>query len=250
MLQVKDISISFGKNLILDQISFDLPKGEILAIMGESGSGKSTLLNLISGVIKASSGEILFQNKAVDSYIKAYVPQNLGLLPWKKVRDNIFLVKKINQSLGISENEADEIIRELGIEKLLDRYPAELSGGQRQRVALARLFVSQPDILLMDEPFSALDTFTAEVSRNLFLDLWKKRKTTSIITTHNLEDAIQLGRHILIISSSPGRVSKIIQNPLFEKGASRNERDFFEFRQKIRNEIAKEMNKKEAENEY
>ena len=149
----------------------------------------------------------------------------------------------INKAIEIEEDEAIDIIKELGITELLERFPSELSGGQRQRVALARLFVSHPDILLMDEPFSALDTFTAETSRELFLKLWKKRKITTICTTHNLLEAVKLGKLILIMSKSPGRVLRIIQNPLFEKGADRTDDKFFKFAQHIQELMETERGK-------
>lgn len=239
-LVFKNISVSFGENLILDDISFDLPKGEIMAIVGKSGSGKSTILNLIGGVFDPSKGELRYLNQDIYSFVKGYIPQNLGLLPWKKVYDNIFLANTINPKFEINRQEADEIIVELGVADLLNRYPMELSGGQRQRVALARLFVSYPDIFLMDEPFSALDTFTAETSLNLFLKMWKKRKTTTIVTTHNLHEAVRLGKKIMIISSTPGKVIKIIQNPLLEKGAERGEKEIFDFVNNIKGYMAEE----------
>lgn len=226
-LSLRQVSVSFGKQLILQDFSFEMPVGEILTVVGPSGSGKSTLLNILGGIIKDYKGEIRFKNQPINGLIRGYIPQNLGLLPWKKVRENIFLSNKINQNIAIADDEAAEIINELDIHQLLDRFPAELSGGQQQRVALARAFVSKPDILLMDEPFSALDTFTAETSRGLFLDIWKKRKITTIFTTHNLLEAVKLGRQILIMSKLPGKVLNVIENPLFEKGADRNEENFY-----------------------
>ena len=151
------------------------------------------------------------------------MPQNLGLMGWKKVRDNIFISRDINKVIGVSDSEATDIIGELGIGDLLDRYPSELSGGQRQRVALARLFVSNPDILMMDEPFSALDTITADMSRELFLRLWQKRRTTTIFTTHNLHEAVLLGQHIMIMGKNPGRVLQVVDNRMFGREADYDE---------------------------
>ncbi len=233
MLSLQNISVHINKQLILQDISFDLHEGEILTVVGPSGSGKSTLLNVIGGIIKRYDGSIRFKNQPTDKLIRGYIPQNLGLLPWKKVEDNIFLANKINKNIEIGREEAWQIIEELGIGDFLHRYPAELSGGQQQRVALARLFVSRPDILLMDEPFSALDTFTAEISRELFLKLWKKHRITTIFTTHNLHEAVKLGKQILIMSKLPGRVLKIVENPLFEKGAERSDENFYRMAQNL-----------------
>ncbi len=226
-LSLQHVSVSLGKQLVLKDISLEMPVGEILTVVGPSGSGKSTLLNVIGGIIKDYEGQIRFRNQPINSLVRGYIPQNLGLLPWKKVKDNIFLASKINRNINIADNEAFDIISELGIQSLLDRYPSELSGGQKQRVALARLFVSRPDILLMDEPFTALDTFTAETSRSLFLELWKKRKITTIFTTHNLQEAVKLGKQIVLLSKLPGTILRVIDNPLFEKGADRSEESFY-----------------------
>ena len=242
-LSLNNVTVYLNKNLILQDISFELHEGEILTVVGPSGSGKSTLLNIIGGINKHYSGEILFRNKPIKNLVRGYIPQNLGLLPWKKVRENIFLANKINRHIEISEKEAFEIINELGIADFLDRFPSELSGGQQQRVALARLFVSRPEILLMDEPFSALDTFTAETSRELFLDLWKKRKITTIFTTHNLLEAVKLGKHILIMSKLPGRVLNIVENPLFKKGADRSDESYYRLAKHIQDLMEREREK-------
>ncbi len=240
MLSLQNISVEIDKQYILQDISFDLNAGEILTVVGPSGSGKSTLLNTIAGIIKQYQGNILFDNKPIDNLIRGYIPQNLGLLPWKKVKDNIFLRGKINKKIEIERGEAFDIIEELGISDLLHRYPSELSGGQQQRVALARLFVSRPDILLMDEPFSALDTFSAEISRDLFLKLWKRHRITSIFTTHNLSEAVKLGKQILIMSKLPGKVLRIVNNPLFEKGAERNDVSYYRMSQNLQNLMEEE----------
>lgn len=239
-LSFRNVSVYLDKNLILHDISFDLNEGEILTVVGPSGSGKSTLLNIIGGIISHHSGEIRFRNEPIEGLVRGYIPQNLGLLPWKKVKENIFLANKVNKQIEISRDEAFEIITELGINELLERYPSELSGGQQQRVALARLFVCRPEILLMDEPFSALDTFTAEISRSLFLELWKKRRTTTIFTTHNLLEAVKIGKNIMVLSKLPGRILRIIENPLFEKGADRSDESFFKMSRQLQNIMEKE----------
>lgn len=242
-LSVQQVSISLGKHKILHEIDFEINKGEILTVLGPSGSGKSTLLNILGGIIKNYSGKIEFDNLPIKQIAKGYIPQNLGLLPWKTVKENIYLTEKINKNIKISAEEVTNIIQELEIESLLNRYPTEISGGQKQRVALARLFVSKPELLLMDEPFSALDTFTAENSRKLFLELWKSRKITTIFSTHNLSEAVQLGKKILIISKLPGRILHIIDNPLFEHGASRTDTDFFNFEKELKKILDEERQK-------
>lgn len=223
LLRVKHLSVCFHSQPVLSDISFSLPVGDIIAIVGASGCGKSTLLNVIGGIITDYRGNVTFADVPVSKTVRGYMPQNLGLMGWKKVRDNIFISRDINKVIGVSDSEATDIIGELGIGDLLDRYPSELSGGQRQRVALARLFVSNPDILMMDEPFSALDTITADMSRELFLRLWQKRRTTTIFTTHNLHEAVLLGQHIMIMGKNPGRVLQVVDNRMFGREADYDE---------------------------
>lgn len=198
-LSLHNVSVNFGTTLVLKDISFSLEKGKTLTIVGPSGCGKSTLLNVLSGIIKDYEGEIMMGSKELRSaeMTYGYVPQSFGLLAWKKVKDNIMLPATINKNIKIDEDEVNDVLTKLELKDLLNRYPSQLSGGQRQRVALARVFISHPDILLLDEPFSALDTLTADISRDLFLDLWRKYRPTTIFTTHNLSEAVKLGEHIL-----------------------------------------------------
>ncbi len=231
MLSVRQISVNIGGKLILSDISFDLPKGEILTIIGSSGCGKSTFLNVLSGINKEYEGEVIFNDENIqqNSIIRGYIPQNLGLLDWKTVKENIFLAKTINSKIEIDPKEAEDIIEKLELQELLHRFPTELSGGQRQRVALARLFLSRPELILMDEPFTALDTFTAEISRKLFLSLWKKRKITTVFTTHNLQEAVFLGKKILIMGKSPANILEIVENPYFDNNSSDKKKYQFAF---------------------
>lgn len=225
-----------GKTEAIQDLSLELPEGGIYSIVGPSGCGKSTLLHVLSGIIKDYTGEILINGKAPDPKFHSIglVPQNYGLLPWMQVKDNICLAAKIRHT---PTNKAynEDIIRTLELGDLLSRYPKELSGGQRQRVALARSFIQKPYLLLMDEPFSALDAFTADKCRKLFLEIWKKHKVTTIFVTHHLEEAVRLGKQIIILSSSPGKVRQIITNPLTLKGADRSREAYFRQTEEIKN---------------
>ncbi len=234
---------------MLKDISFSLEKGKTLTIVGPSGCGKSTLLNVLSGIIKNYEGEILMGNIALGSaeLTYGYVPQSFGLLPWKKVKDNILLPATINKNIKIDDDEVNDVLTKLELTELLDRYPSQLSGGQRQRVALARVFISHPDILLLDEPFSALDTLTADISRELFLDLWRKYSPTTIFTTHNLSEAVKLGEHILLLNKQPATVFRFVDNPIFEKQEQQNEAAFAAFRNKLMGWIREEANKHKNE---
>lgn len=230
-LNINNLSVSIGKNQILNNISLSISSGDILAVVGPSGCGKSTLLNILSGVIKNYDGEVTLNNSSLKerNFKCGYVPQTLGLLSWKKVKDNIFLPYKIDKTLQPDNASINKITEELDIQELMDRYPSQLSGGQRQRVALARAFVAEPDLLLMDEPFSALDDLTADISRKLFLDIWEKHKATTLITTHNLNEAAKLGKYILLLSKRPAKVMHFIENPFFNTPDHTHNKDFYEF---------------------
>ena len=243
-LSLHNVSVNFGTTLVLKDISFSLEKGKTLTIVGPSGCGKSTLLNVLSGIIKDYEGEIMMGSKELRSaeMTYGYVPQSFGLLAWKKVKDNIMLPATINKNIKIDEDEVNDVLTKLELKDLLNRYPSQLSGGQRQRVALARVFISHPDILLLDEPFSALDTLTADISRDLFLDLWRKYRPTTIFTTHNLSEAVKLGEHILLLNKQPAKVFRFVDNPIFEKQEQQNEAAFAAFRNQLMGWIREEAN--------
>jgi NitT/TauT family transport system ATP-binding protein len=244
-LSLHNVSVNFGTTSVLKDISFSLEKGNTLTIVGPSGCGKSTLLNVLSGIIKNYEGEIMMGSKELRSaeLTYGYVPQSFGLLAWKKVKDNIMLPATINKNIKIDEDEVNDVLTKLELNELLNRYPSQLSGGQRQRVALARVFISHPDILLLDEPFSALDTLTADISRDLFLDLWRKYRPTTIFTTHNLSEAVKLGEHILLLNKQPATVFRFVDNPIFEKQEQQNEAAFAAFRNQLMGWIREEANK-------
>lgn len=244
-LSLNSVSVNLGKTPVLKEISFSLYKGNTLTVVGPSGCGKSTLLNVLSGIIKNYTGDIYMGSTLLKEagLTFGYVPQNLGLLPWKRVKENIMLPQKINKNKKIDENEVDEVLAKLELTDLLYRYPSQLSGGQRQRVALARVFISQPDILLMDEPFSALDTLTAETSRELFLDLWRKYRPTTIFTTHNLTEAVKLGKNILLLDKQPATVLRYVENPLFGN-QDYDEASFVSFKKQLMSWIREGANEK------
>ncbi len=227
-LSIRNVHVSYGKNPVLREFNLVLEEGSISAIVGPSGCGKSTLLKSICGIVKPRSGTILLKGEPVNPKIHSlgYIPQHYGLLEWLTVRDNLSLGEKIK---GTRSPQKDTIIEELGMKDWLDRYPSALSGGQQQRAALARAWIFQPDLLLMDEPFSSLDTFTAEKSRELFIQLWKKQKTTTLLVTHNLREAARMAKNIIVLSGQPARLLSIIDNPLFQKGVKPDETDFQDF---------------------
>lgn len=185
-------------------ITFSMGR-EIVMITGPSGSGKSTLLHCLSGIVTPTSGHLLLDDLPISPRMHqiALVPQQYGLFPWKRVASNIFLPSALGKR-SVSPELQQEILETLGLLDLLDRYPHQLSGGQRQRVALARAFIMQPDLLLLDEAFSALDVATAERSRQLFLELWARYPVPTLCVTHSPEEATTLAQRTLLLGGTPG----------------------------------------------
>ena len=251
-LSLRNVSVHFGKTSVLNDISFSLEQGRTLTVVGPSGCGKSTLLNVLGGIIKNYEGEILMGETqlSIAKLSYGYVPQNLGLLAWKKVKDNIMLPFSINKEIKIDKDEVADVLTKLELTELLDRFPSQLSGGQQQRVALARVFISHSDILLMDEPFSALDTLAADTSRELFLDLWRKYRPTTIFTTHNLSEAVKLGEHILLLDKQPAKVLRYVDNPIFDSDEQQDETAFAEFKKELMGWIHEGDNAKTETNIY
>ncbi len=181
-------------------------------MVGPSGCGKTTLLSLIAGLQQPSEGELLVAGQPVQPRRPgtALILQDYGLLPWKTVRQNAALGLQIR---GLPPERADRALAEVGLAGLERRWPHQLSGGQRQRVAIARALALEPDLLLMDEPFSALDALTREEMQELLLSIWRRRGTSLVIVTHSIAEAVFLGQQILVLTPLPGRVAAHFRNP-------------------------------------
>lgn len=192
---------------VLQQISLAVDEGELCAITGPSGCGKSTLLHVLSGIVKGYEGQVLIHGHQPDPKHQSIglVPQNYGLLPWKNVRDNILLPSALGRK-RIPDAEWSELLSILELDHLLRRFPHELSGGQKQRVAIARAFVQEPELLLLDEPFSALDMTSAEKCKQLFRGLRQRSGVTTIMVTHNIDEAVEMSDRLILISGKPGRI--------------------------------------------
>lgn len=211
ILNVKDVSRGFNKTqgelLVLDGANLSLREGEIVGLLGRSGSGKSTLLRIIAGLIEPTGGEVTYLGKPLTGPAEgvAMVFQTFALFPWLTVLQNV--------EAGLEALAAIDLI---GLDGFENAYPRELSGGMRQRVGFARALVVDPTILLMDEPFSALDVLTAETLRTDLLDLWTQGRMpikSVLIVTHNIEEAVFMCDRILVLSSNPGRVIAEIKVP-------------------------------------
>ena len=217
IIDIKQLNKSFqtseGQALsVLEGVDLELREGEIVALLGKSGSGKSTLLRIIAGLIPQTSGEIVYRGNPIVGPVKeiSMVFQSFALMPWLTVLQNVELGL---EAQGVPRDErrkkAIEAIDMIGLDGFESAYPKELSGGMQQRVGFARALVVNPDLLLMDEPFSALDVLTAEHLRGDLLNLWKEKKidTKSILfVTHNIEEAVIVADRVLIFSSNPGKI--------------------------------------------
>ena len=209
MLQLSHVSAEYAGRRVLDNISLSLPEGELMVVLGPSGSGKTTLLNLVAGFEPCHHGQISLEGKQVTGpgSERGVVFQSEGLLPWRNVLDNVTLGLQL---AGVPRAERTEqaqaLLRQVGLEGAGDRAIWQLSGGQRQRVGIARALATQPRLLLLDEPFGALDAFTREQMQTLLLRLWHEHRRQVLLITHDIEEAIFMATELVLLSSSPGRV--------------------------------------------
>ena len=216
LLELNHVSRSFshakGSLRVLEDITFRVDEGELVAIVGPSGCGKSTMLRIVNGLMPATSGQVLYNGRQVDGINPecALVFQSFALMPWLTVKANVELgLEARGLPPADREKRASVYIDKVGLDGFEEAYPRELSGGMKQRVGLARALAVEPRVLLMDEPFSALDALTAITLREELLDIWQARDMpvhTILIVTHIIEEAVELADRIIVLSASPGRV--------------------------------------------
>jgi NitT/TauT family transport system ATP-binding protein len=223
----------------LDNISIDVSAGEFLVLVGPSGSGKSTLLDLIAGLAKPSAGRILIDGRETTgpALDRGVVFQQYALLPWKTALQNIEFGLEIK---GIERTErrgrARHFLDMVGLSGFEQRYPHELSGGMKQRVAIARSLAYDPGVLLMDEPFAALDAQTKETLQDELLRIWQASGKTIVFITHGIDEAVYLGQRVAVLTSRPGRLKAIVDVNIPARGGSEDVRSTPEFA-KIRHEV-------------
>ncbi len=239
ILQIKNVRKWFytedKKLLVIDGITLNVREGEFIGIVGPSGCGKTTLLRIIAGLERQDEGEVLLRGKPIrgPGHDRAMVFQDYALFPWRNVLGNILFgleIRNIPKKEALEK--ANRFIKLVGLEGFEKSYPHELSGGMRQRVALARALVCEPEILLMDEPLSALDAQTRNVMQSELVRIWSETKKTIIYVTHNIEEAVYMADRIAVLSKRPARLLDLVEVKM-ERPRDRFSRDFIELRAKI-----------------
>lgn len=252
MIQISNLSVFYGgkkeKVKAVGPINFKCNDNDICAIIGPSGCGKTTLLNVLSGVNKDYEGEVLLNDEKLNPHLHkiGFIPQDFGLLPWKTVEENCLLPFKIKGEKIDKDilDKMNSILKRLNIYDLRKKHPNKLSGGQRQRVSIARSFLMNPDLLLMDEAFSALDAIIKEEAEELFLDVWSSNKISTFFVTHSIDEAIYMGKKIIIMSNTPGVISEVIENDLFNNKNYKEDIRYLKLFSRIKNLIKKEWDNK------
>ncbi|GAA0085822.1 ABC transporter ATP-binding protein [Clostridium sp. CTA-7] len=226
MIEFKGVSKSYGENIILDNFNLQIQKGEFITIIGTSGCGKTTVLKLINGLIFPNKGEVYIDGKNISNLDQinlrrniGYVIQGVGLFPHMNIAKNISYVLNLTKTNKIEiEERVKKLIKTVGMEdEVLKRYPGELSGGQRQRIGIARALAAYPDILLMDEPFGAVDEITRKSLQEEILKIHKEFNMTIVFVTHDIKEALKLGTEVIVMDNGEiiqmGTPDKIKNSP-------------------------------------
>lgn len=251
-VSVRDLTFWYGSTLIVDDISFDMEQGQFLAIIGASGCGKSTLLQLLDGALRPNAGTVRIGGEELGTAkgsSRAMVYQSFALLPWKTVLQNVRLGLDYRRK-DLNKRERTEIARRyvyrVGLANAENLYPYQLSGGMQQRVGLARAFAVQPELLLMDEPFAALDAQNAEILREEVRVLATEEHRSVVFVTHNLDEALTLADRVLLMSSDPGRIEEdILLAPLKEDSKTWSEH-YSQYRAKLWSFLRQEVERAQS----
>lgn len=253
MIQIRSISFAYSNlSPLFENFSLEISRGETWAILGPSGCGKTTLLYLLAGLRFPTAGRIEIDGERLvrPRPHSGLILQDYGLLPWSTVRENVELglrVRTFYQEDGTHapvnfqpENSVTYWLERLGINEVADKYPTQISGGQRQRTAIARTLALEPDLLLMDEPFSSLDAITREDLQNLTLSLCAEKQLTLVVVTHAIEEAVVLGKRILLLDAAPTHRARIFENPTAGSEGHRESKSYQELCNQLRREMQRE----------
>jgi NitT/TauT family transport system ATP-binding protein len=223
-LVVDDVSRTFGRGrkaaLALDGVSMEVAAGELVCLLGSSGCGKSTLLNIIAGLDEATAGDVRVDGEVVvgPGADRGVVFQGYSLFPWRTVAENIAFGLEVGGARReVRRARVAELLGIMNLAEHADKLPRELSGGMRQRVAIGRALAPEPDVLLLDEPFAALDAQTRRSMQDFLLTLWKRTGCTIVMVTHDVEEAIYLARRIYVMSPRPGRIAEEVTVPFGDR---------------------------------
>jgi NitT/TauT family transport system ATP-binding protein len=228
MIDIEGLSVLYGKEKALDKINLSIEKNSTCAVIGPSGCGKTTLLYVLAGLVAPGSGKVVIDGIEQNGIRQGtgIVFQDYGLLPWKTVWNNVALGLQVRKdSPGFIKSRTRHILSLLGLENMGNKYPSQLSGGQKQRVAIGRALAMQPDLLLMDEPSSALDAITKEHIQDLVLEIYKSTPMTMVLVTHNIEEAVFLGKKIVVMGKA--RIKHVLDNPYFGDLSLRRKEEFY-----------------------
>ena len=236
LVRAEGLTKAYDGRLVFQDLDFQAPPGSSLALVGPSGCGKSTLMHILAGLRLPEAGRLEISPPTARS---AVVLQDFGLFPWKNARQNLELPLALE---GIPRRErlgrVAAMLDEMGLTGWEAHYPDQLSGGQKQRLALGRALIAEPELLLLDEPFSSLDALTRENALNLLAALWQGRGLTLVLATHFIEEAVFLGERILVLGGTPTRVAADIANPAAcGKPESRFEENYFQTVKKVRRSL-------------
>lgn len=210
-LIIKNLTKSFGQNEVFKELNFSIKRDEFVSIIGPSGSGKSTIFHMIGGILAPNSGQVILENEVINrkrGHI-SYMPQSASLFPWRTVLDNVLLGQELSGKREVEK--AKIMLKNVGLSEYETAYPDELSGGMKQRVAFIRALLSPQEVILLDEPFSALDELTRFEMQKWLLSIWEEQKRTVLFITHNIEEALFLSDRIIVLSQKPSRVKMEIR---------------------------------------
>lgn len=243
----KDYEVDGASVHVSDDVNLDVREGEFISIVGPSGCGKSTLLRIIAGLDKATSGKVENRGRKIQGISRniGMIFQEPRLFPWLSIRDNVafcFSIRQKRREKKRIDELVDYYLRLVGLSDFAKAYPNQLSGGMKQRASIARALIENPEILLLDEPFSALDAFTRMSMQKELLRIWEKEKKTMILVTHDIDEAIFLSDRIIVLSERPSTIQKIIEVKS-ERPRDRSSYDFMEIRRQVMCEF---FNKRES----
>ena len=244
MIELRDVTFAYDTGrAVFEHFNWTVQRGDTWAVIGASGGGKTTLLMMLAGLRQPTGGQVIIDGQEITRPRPrtGLVLQEYGLLPWATVGENTALGLRlrnyygpdglhapVDHPVGPVKDHVSFWLKRLGIDSLQDRYPTQISGGQRQRAAIARTLVLEPDVLLMDEPFAALDAPTREDLLNLTVELQREQNLTLVLVTHNIEDAVFLGQKIMVLGQPPHSVPVVITNPQAGRPDYRTQASFFE----------------------